>query len=523
MGTDYEKLYSSFTHYKGEGGLIVIHLGDLIRIYDMGDAIEDSMYHNHRMEIIKEADSFVGNVSRDVEKSKGLFIVATPFPSLKGFREKAYLTPLMVLGPDFDEGLAISPTTRRPGIVASVDIAPTILAHFGVTKHPSMLGSALEHVPSQNSLQMLIKTNLQVVTTYVQRANIIRSFIAILIATTLCFLTVVVFKPQGLRYIRPMIFASMSVPPALLLLPIADSPEIAMKYFGSAMIITVMVFICLALKDSLKALSFICLLAVLGIIIDLALGSPLMMRSVLGFDPIVGARYYGIGNEYMGVLIGALVMGLMCLLQLASSSGQLELPLYHRCAVAVFFIALFMIASPRYGSNFGGTLAAYTAFFITLSLMVKVRLHKKTAIPLLTGVITVFAVIITAVVILGPPTHISRAFATIQDRGVDSLVRIAERKVLMNWKLFRYTPWTRALVTTIAACMTLFFYPVNILRAVFERYPYVHKGFLGSSMGCMVALAANDSGIVAAATMMIYIALPLFLLVIDEILKKNVV
>ena len=37
------------------------------------------------------------------------------------------LTPILALGPDFAPGLLSSPTTRTPGLVANVDIAPTLL------------------------------------------------------------------------------------------------------------------------------------------------------------------------------------------------------------------------------------------------------------------------------------------------------------------------------------------------------------------------------------------------------------
>ena len=43
--------------------------------------------------------------------------------------------------------------------------------------------------------------------------------------------------------------------------------------------------------------------------IDLAFGSPLVIRSVLGPSPGYGARFYGIGNELEAVLVILLLMG----------------------------------------------------------------------------------------------------------------------------------------------------------------------------------------------------------------------
>ena len=33
-----------------------------------------------------------------------------------------------------------------------------------------------------------------------------------------------------------------------------------------------------------------------------------MRYSPLGYDPVGGARFYGIGNEYMGVLVGSSIL-----------------------------------------------------------------------------------------------------------------------------------------------------------------------------------------------------------------------
>ena len=49
-----------------------------------------------------------------------------------------------------------------------------------------------------------------------------------------------------------------------------------------------------------------------------------MKVSMLGYDPIGGSRYYGLGNEYMGVLIGSLVIGCMVLLDLVEKKKRIR-------------------------------------------------------------------------------------------------------------------------------------------------------------------------------------------------------
>ncbi|MGB9802178.1 MAG: hypothetical protein ACPLUI_00005, partial [Desulfofundulus sp.] len=50
------------------------------------------------------------------------------------------------------------------------------------------------------------------------------------------------------------------------------------------------------------------------ILLDILLGGPLQKTAIMGYDPIVGARFYGIGNEYMGILIGSMIIGSTTLL-----------------------------------------------------------------------------------------------------------------------------------------------------------------------------------------------------------------
>ena len=40
-----------------------------------------------------------------------------------------------------------------------------------------------------------------------------------------------------------------------------------------------------------------------------------MKNCVMSYDAIVGARYYGVGNEYQGVIIGSAIFGLICVIK----------------------------------------------------------------------------------------------------------------------------------------------------------------------------------------------------------------
>ena len=54
---------------------------------------------------------------------------------------------------------------------------------------------------------------------------------------------------------------------------------------------------------------WLCTAIVVSLAIDIVRGAPLMSSSMAGYSFVEGARYYGIGNELMGTMLGATLVG----------------------------------------------------------------------------------------------------------------------------------------------------------------------------------------------------------------------
>ena len=94
------------------------------------------------------------------------------------------------------------------------------------------------------------------------------------------------------------------------------------------------------------------------VIVDGLLGGHLIRQSFLGYDPIIGARYYGIGNEYMGVVIGAVLLMVAAWLEWKRPTGR-----WVKIGTAFLFVFLVLyFAAPFWGTNAGGALAASAGF-----------------------------------------------------------------------------------------------------------------------------------------------------------------
>jgi hypothetical protein len=88
--------------------------------------------------------------------------------------------------------------------------------------------------------------------------------------------------------------------------------------------------------------------------------------------------------------------------------------------------------------------------------------------------------------------------------GISQFFTVVARKLSMNWRLMHYTPWADGLLTFIVVLGILFYRPVGLLRRIIEKNPYFNKGFWIALVATVVAFLVNDSGVVEAATLMLY-------------------
>jgi hypothetical protein len=106
--------------------------------------------------------------------------------------------------------------------------------------------------------------------------------------------------------------------------------------------------------------------------VDLAFGSPLIIRSLLGSNPLGGSRFYGIGNELEALLpviaLGALAAGL-CAARATRRSPRMAL------AFALVGVALgFVLGWSRLGSDVGGVVTVGAGFAVATVLALPGRL-----------------------------------------------------------------------------------------------------------------------------------------------------
>lgn len=518
LRTNYAGLLREMAGLPGDAALTVVEVGDLYRLEEFREDVLKNVLFAKREEILQEIDFFLGQAIRFIDLKKDLLIIVSPTRSAMPPGKENYLSPVLVAGAGLSPGFLFSPSTKRPGIILNTDLAPTILCFFRLSVPGHMLGQPVQVLATTaNQPAALSALQKQLALTYAARPCLQKGYIiyqlALLIAGLGC-----IFRgcSRALSVLQPLLLAVLAVPPAYLLLSLLPQPSLISLTLELIFITAGLTLLALAAARRSPLGSLICsgLLTAGLIMIDSWLGSPLQKTSLMGYDPIIGARFYGIGNEYMGVLTGSLTVG--------GTAALTLFPRFRRAGVItlglLFLLAVYVLGNPRLGANMGGVIAASTAFLTTFLLLCGIRFSFKT-VACLAGVVIFLVAGLFLIDLQRAPeaqTHFGRNAAIVMAGGWPEVVDIIKRKSEINIKLFKYTIWSRIFLASLSSLTLLFYRPVEVMAGVKRAFPDLYKGFLGVVLGSITALLFNDSGIVAAATTLIFVVSPLIYLILTE-------
>jgi hypothetical protein len=248
---------------------------------------------------------------------------------------------------------------------------------------------------------------------------------------------------------------------------------------------------------------------VLGL--DLVTGSDLQLNSLMGYSPLVGGRYYGMGN------IAFAVLATSSLLAAAGLAQWLEPRRGRRVAVAAVLVltltAALLDSWTAWGSDFGG-LIAFVPGLATTALLVAGRRVSFIRLQLLraTGMALVLGV--AWVDYLRPPsrqTHMGRFFGQLVEGN--SLPWL-ERKFTAMMHTFGNLTLMPVVVVAFLFVTLVLHRPGRAgaggLELAYERAPMLRAGLSGAFVTALVGGAVNDSG-VAVPALALAVAVPLAL------------
>ncbi|KXG74040.1 hypothetical protein [Thermotalea metallivorans] len=509
LKTNYEKLEEIFRDVWTKADFIAIDLGDIGRLERYKDYMSDARYLEQKKTILKDMDQFLGKLNTYIDFAHTRLILVSPYPSAANIKNGDRLTPIVVYGDGIQQGVITSSTTRREGIVGNVDIAPSILDYLGASSDV-MTGRPMKYIPKQNNYAYILGFNEETVAISNHRYPVLSTFAIFEIIVSITALAIILMQnrldKKLVNRFKNVLLSTMTVPFVLLILPVFVKKDLLMTYLLLIGITALLTFLSKKIsREIIDSILMLSSMTTVGLLADIATGGKLIQSSLLGYDPIIGARYYGIGNEYMGVLIGA---------ALVFSTTMIDRFQVNKIwCLAVFAVTIVIIGFPGLGANVGGTMTAVAAFVFVSLRLYKVRMRFKQFVIIgLTIVASVAIMAFVDIYWLGSKSHLAGAIQQIMTEGPRIILLIINRKIAMNLKLIGVTIWSKVLLSAIIILAILFYRPVGAVYKLTKLYPNLAIGWSGIVVACVVGFLVNDSGIVASATGIIFLAMSMLYL-----------
>jgi len=422
------------------------------------------------------ADALIGTAAAQTAALGGRLVVISPYAG-DGDYARERLTPVLVWGKGVPAGLLTSPSTRRPGLVTNTDFAPAVADYFGITRsefRPLPFGFAWSATASSEG----VSEAAQISRNAVQQAQGMHLLPYLAVVLGIGLLAATAAACRG-----PSLDALALVPLAALAAALFAASTLTFWALLPCVLGLSVVLIQTAGRSN--ALAFMAAAVTLTLMGDMVTGSSFMQQSLLGYSAIEGARYYGIGNEAMGLLIGTA----LTVIARFWSSGR----------TAQFILASLMggivLLLGSAGAKAGGVLVSLAVFGTFLFAVSGRRWTLRTTILLAAVVVAGMTLAALGDAFFLPArmhSHIGEAVRRIAAGGIGEAEDIVRRKLMVEGRLAYHSAWA-----------VLLWAGVLCIRLLWKRMPpkeQAESAFRSAGLvGLFACLLLNDAGVVAAA------------------------
>jgi hypothetical protein len=486
------------------GGAVVVEGSDLARADRYRTLATPAQQRRLRADALQRTDALIGELLDRVDLDRDAVLVVGPYHSSSG----AHLTVAGLHAPDVEPGLLRSASTRRAGVVALVDVAPTILDLLGVERPGSMEGRPAERTTRGAATgparaEDLVEMNEAARFRDDQVVPVSTIFVVLqavlLVAAAVVYRPLARFGRRGSGVVAFGALAMLGFLPATYLtawLPFHDASEAAYYAFLAGVALAIAAVATVAGRRHRLDPLVLALGSVVGLlVVDMLLGAPMQLNTVFGYSPTVGGRFAGMGNLAFGQLAGAafLLAGL-CLLRIGDRRKAVA------AALGVLGLAVVIDGTPVWGSDVGGVLALVPAIGLMASKVLRIPLRIRTL--ALWGAATLAAISVFAAIDLSRPedkrTHLGRLVESVTDEGWDSFVTVVARKLGANLGVLTSTIWTAMVPLAIAMAAYLLWRAPGAARAIRGAIP---EALAGLCVVGFLGFALNDSGIAVPGIM----------------------
>jgi hypothetical protein len=370
------------------------------------------------------------------------------------------------------------------GFVSNEDVAPTILNFFHIPIPAEMNGSPIRVVDAPPPFRMHARH-------LANRRTAVPLSVGVLISVSVVGFVSLFLNLRRRPPWTVLDRTSMALPLIIPGIGVAALATGSLPVLSYAWLIPFLILAALAgaalglafrTRGPLVPAAVVCAGVIVFFVVEALRGWPDTLFPVLGGSALDGARFYGLPNTYIGVLLGA---GIWLAAALPAYGGF----------VLLFALGLFA-GFPDLGADVGGALTLFAA--AGLWLMIRGRpTFEWWRVGVFVGVILVgMALVFGANALLtSAPTHAARF---IEGAGQRGLIDTAAERLSTSWRLLTRYPLTWIILAGLPICLWLVLRPPAPMRPAYERHPEWRDAMVILVVASIVAFVVNDTGAAAA-------------------------
>ena len=357
-----------------------------------------------RSSALASVDAQLARIAAD--RPASTLLVTAPGATTK----PSHLQLALVDGPGYRGGLLTAASTRQPGLVVLTDLTPTVLGWLGQATPPGAVGAQITRGDRGSAYSRLTST-VQSLTGRDAAEQVWRDthdefFWAYALADAVVLAGIgLAFRGSAedkrrrrARWWRVAGVFAVSVPVATFLgnlVPWSTSAHPAAWLYTVSVALAIVIALAALSgpwrRDPLAPFGVLCLFTLVVLGIDVMTGSRLQLETPFGLSVLEAGRFYGIGNEALGIygISGLVAAGWLGLVALRRYSSRR--PAVFAVAVVAAF-AVFASGWPGFGGKVGGTIAMVPCFLLLAMAVGGIRLNWRLLLLVLASGLALFAV-----------------------------------------------------------------------------------------------------------------------------------
>ncbi|MEO6020975.1 MAG: hypothetical protein ABIP45_12075 [Knoellia sp.] len=513
---------------------------DVGSVRDPGDlAAGEQPVEGSRAEQIAAIDKRIGDVTTAAPGGAD-FIVASL--SDAGVTERLRLA--VARGPHYGPGQLNSPSTRQPGLIQAQDLPVTLMSITGVKAPGGLGGTTLTSNPAPDNSEKRASDRLQKLVDYDLASHEVHSLVPPFFNTfaygqlVIYLLVLLVWKGKiggpdtrrrVLRIVRIIAVAAASVPASTFLANLLPWWRFSIPMLS--IVAAVGVFVALIAYAALRGpwghtalgpLAFVSAVTLAVLAGDILTGSRLQQSSLMGLQPVVAGRFYGMGNVTFALFATSAI-----LLATAISSYLVS---HRRPRVAAAFVlaigvgTVIVDGAPFWGADGGGPPAFIPGIAYLILSILGLRMTWQRVALIGLGSVGLFFAVAFLDWLRAPDSrsHLGRFIQAILDGNA---LDIVVRKGQQNWNiLLGNAPLTLLVPAALLFVIYVLARPTSWgsrgLGKAAEKAPTLRAGLIALVITLTIGFLINDSG-TAIPAVGATVAVPLIVSVVVRTLEDD--